>query len=216
MNIPRPALTAWLAGERSIALIATLLGGLSLYLFHRLAASSWGMAMLAVRDSEVAARAVGFNPVVVKTIAFALSAAFTGMAGGLFAALFAFVAPDSFPFSQSILFLLAVIVGGAGWTLAPVVGAVVIVVLPELIASLAEYRLLAFGALLLMVLWLAPEGVLGFLNRRLRRLDGAMAQPGAFSLTAFLAPVGQRQALRIDGLSIAFGGVRAAAGVALT
>ena len=49
--------------------------------------------------------------------AFALSAAFTGVAGGLFAALFAFVAPDSFPFSQSILFLLAVIVGGAGWTL---------------------------------------------------------------------------------------------------
>ncbi len=216
MNIPQPALAAWLTGERSIGVIATLLAGLSLYFYHRLAFSSWGMAMLAVRDSEVAARAVGFNPVVVKTIAFALSAAFTGVAGGLFAALFAFVAPDSFPFSQSILFLLAVIVGGAGWTLAPVVGAAVIVVLPELIAALAEYRLLVFGALLLLVLWLAPEGVLGFLSRRLRRLDGTRPQVRDFSLQAFLAPARQRQALTIDGLSIAFGGVKAATGVALT
>jgi branched-chain amino acid transport system ATP-binding protein/branched-chain amino acid transport system permease protein len=216
MNIPQPVLAHWLGGERSIAVIATLLAGLSLYVFHRLSSSSWGMAMLAVRDSEIAARAVGFNPVVVKTLAFALSAAFTGVAGGLFAALFAFVAPDSFPFSQSILFLLAVIVGGAGWTLAPVVGAVVIVVLPELIAPLAEYRLLVFGALLLVVLWLAPEGVLGFLSRRLGRRDGATAQLQDFSLDAFLTPASPAKALRIDGLSIAFGGVRAATGVALT
>src|SRR5215813_10369130 len=210
MNIPQPVLAAWLNGERSIAVIATLLAGLSLYVFHRLASSSWGMAMLAVRDSEIAARAVGFNPVVVKTLAFALSAAFTGVAGGLFAALFAFVAPDSFPFSQSILFLLAVIVGGAGWTLAPVVGAAVIVVLPELIASLAEYRLLAFGALLLVVLWLAPEGVIGLLSRLFLRIDRTPAQPGTFSLSAFLAVPHQRQALALEGLSIAFGGVRAA------
>ena len=156
MNLPQPVLASWLDGERSIGVSASLLAGLSLYFFHRLALSSWGMAMVAVRDSEIAARAIGFRPVIIKTIAFALSAALTGVAGGLFAALFAFVAPDSFPFSQSILFLLAVIVGGAGWTLAPVVGAAAIVVLPELIAALAEYRLLVFGALLLMVLWLAP------------------------------------------------------------
>ena len=57
------------------------------------------------------------------------------------------------------------IVGGAGWVLGPVVGAVVTVLLPELLSSLAEYRLLFFGALLLVVLWLAPEGVLGTLAR---------------------------------------------------
>ena len=79
-----------------------------------------------------------------------------------------FVAPSSFPFSQSILFLLAVIVGGAGWTLGPVVGAVVTVVLPELIvAALPSIACCIFGALLLAVLWLAPEGVLGTLARRL-------------------------------------------------
>src|SRR5262245_47986327 len=170
MNIAQPV-ACGLAGERSLGAIASVLAGLSLYFFHRLALSSWGMAMVAVRDSEIAARAIGLSPVLVKTLAFALSAALTGVAGGLFASLFAFVAPDSFPFSQSVLFLLAVIVGGAGWTLAPVVGAAVIVVLPELIASLAEYRLLAFGALLLVVLWLAPEGVIGLLSRLFLRLD---------------------------------------------
>ena len=216
MNLPQPVLASWLDGERSIGVSASLLAGLSLYFFHRLALSSWGMAMVAVRDSEIAARAIGFRPVIIKTIAFALSAALTGVAGGLFAALFAFVAPDSFPFSQSILFLLAVIVGGAGWTLAPVVGAAAIVVLPELIAALAEYRLLVFGALLLMVLWLAPEGVLGLLGRWLRRSDGATAQLRGFSMPEFLAAGGQRQPLTVEGLSIAFGGVRAATGVALT
>ena len=149
--------------------LSVVLAGLSLYVFHRLARAPLGKAMVAVRDSETAARAVGYNPVIVKTVAFALSAAFTGLAGGLFASLMTFVAPSSFPFSQSILFLLAVIVGGAGYTLGPVLGAAVIVVLPELIAWLAEYRLLLFGALLLVVLWLAPEGILGTLARYWRR-----------------------------------------------
>jgi ABC-type branched-subunit amino acid transport system ATPase component/ABC-type branched-subunit amino acid transport system permease subunit len=216
MNVPQPALGGGLVGERSLAVIATLLAALSLYFFHRLARSAWGMAMIAVRDSEIAARAVGFQPLSIKTLALALSAALTGVAGGVFAALFAFVAPDSFPFSQSILFLLAVIVGGAGYTLAPVVGAAVIVVLPELIASLAEYRLLAFGALLLLVLWLAPEGVIGLINRAFSRIDRTTAQMGNFSLHAFLAVPRQRHALTVDGLSIAFGGVRAANDVALT
>ncbi len=216
MNIPQPALGATLAGERGVTVIATLLAGLSLYFFHRLTSSSWGMAMVAVRNSEIAARAIGFRPVVVKTIAFALSAALTGVAGGLFAALFAFVAPDSFPFSQSILFLLAVIVGGAGWTLAPVVGAAVIVVLPELISHLAEYRLLVFGVLLLVVLWLAPEGVIGTLARRLGRIDKTTAGAGTFTFADFLGTGRDRRPLTVSGLTIAFGGVRAATDVALT
>jgi ABC-type branched-subunit amino acid transport system ATPase component/ABC-type branched-subunit amino acid transport system permease subunit len=216
MNIPQPNLGGLFDAERGIVVIAVVLAGLSLYLFHRLARSSWGKAMVAVRDSETAAQAVGLRPVVVKTIAFALSAAFTGLAGGLFAVLFNFVAPDSFPFSQSILFLLAVIVGGAGWTLAPIVGAAVITVLPELISSLAEYRLLVFGALLLVVLWLAPEGVIGTLARRLRWSDPRAAEPGNFGIGEFLAARGERSPLEVAGLSIAFGGVRAATDVALT
>ena len=113
MGITMPSLGPLAFAEGEIAMFATLLAGLALYLFHRLAGSAWGKAMVAVRDSETAARSIGLNPVAIKTVAFALSALFTGLAGAIFAPLMMFVAPDSFPFSQSILFLLAVIVGGA-------------------------------------------------------------------------------------------------------
>ena len=215
MGIVQPSFGRALEGERGLSAISVALAGLSLYLFHRLARGPWGKAMLAVRDSETAARAIGFNPILVKTAAFGLSALFTGLAGGLFASLMAFVAPSSFPFSQSILFLLAVIVGGAGWTLGPVVGAIVTVVLPELISSLAEYRLLIFGALLLLVLWLAPEGVLGTLARRLGKPGLRKADHADFDVAAFL---GRREhpTLAVEGLTIAFGGIRAATEVSLT
>ena len=165
MNLKPPAIAGWVFAEREMAVLAVMLAGASLYFFYRLANSAWGRGMVAVRDAEVAARSIGLNPVIIKTAAFALSAAFTGLAGAIFAPLFMFVAPDSFPFSQSILFLLAVVLGGAGWVLGPVVGAAISVVGPELLSWLAEYRLLFFGGLLLVVLWLAPEGVLGTLAR---------------------------------------------------
>jgi ABC-type branched-subunit amino acid transport system ATPase component/ABC-type branched-subunit amino acid transport system permease subunit len=215
MGIAQPALAGWLEGERGVVTLSVALAGVSLYLFHRLARAPLGMAMVAVRDSETAARAVGYNPVVVKTLAFALSAALTGLAGGLFASLMTFVAPSSFPFSQSILFLLAVIVGGAGYTLGPVLGAAVIVVLPELIAWVAEYRLLLFGALLLMVLWLAPDGILGTLSRLVRRRPSSAPEPSGVDIAAFLGG-SARPSLEVRGLTIAFGGVRAATDVVLT
>jgi branched-chain amino acid transport system ATP-binding protein len=75
-----------------------------------------------------------------------------GLAGGLQAALTGFIAPSSFPFSQSILFLLVVVVGGAGRMVGPLIGSAVVVFLPELLSGLAEYRLLVFGSALLIVL----------------------------------------------------------------
>src|SRR6266568_5704348 len=121
-------------------------------LFARLARSPWGLAMRAVRDSEVAAGSVGLNSVVVRTAAFTLSAIVTGVAGAFFSPLTSFVSPGSFSFMQSILFLFAVIVGGAGTVLGPVLGAAVVVLLPEALSRVAEYRLLLFGTLLLVVL----------------------------------------------------------------
>ena len=215
MNIVQPHFGRVFDGERGLAALTVLIAGGSLLFFCRLARGPMGKAMIAVRDSETAARAVGYNPVIVKTTAFALSAAFTGLAGGVFASLMTFVAPSSFPFSQSILFLLAVIVGGAGYTLGPLLGAIVVVVLPELISSLAEYRLLLFGALLLVVLWLVPEGILGTLARYLPRTSARPAKQDGFDIAAFLS-ADDRLPLVVSGLTIAFGGVKAATDVALT
>ena len=216
MGIAPPALGALVFAEREMAMLAVTLAGASLYAFHRLARSGWGMAMVAVRDAEPAARSIGLNPVIVKTAAFSLSAVFTGLAGGIFAPLLMFVAPDSFPFSQSILFLFAVIVGGAGWTFGPVVGALVSVVLPELLSSLAEYRLLFFGASLLVILWVAPAGVLGLLARLWRRTEPSVVAATAFDVAAFLAPKGAAGTLEVRDLGITFGGIKAASAVSFT
>jgi branched-chain amino acid transport system ATP-binding protein len=216
MGIAPPSLGALVFSEREMAMLAVTLAGASLYAFHRLARSGWGMAMVAVRDAEPAARSIGLNPVIVKTAAFSLSAVFTGLAGGIFAPLLMFVAPDSFPFSQSILFLFAVIVGGAGWTFGPVVGALVSVVLPELLSSLAEYRLLFFGASLLVILWVAPTGVLGLLARLWRRAEPSAWAATAFDVAALLAPKGAAGTLEVRDLGITFGGIKAAAGVSFT
>ncbi|MDB5602502.1 MAG: inner-rane translocator transporter [Xanthobacteraceae bacterium] len=216
MGLPPPSIGGFVFTEREIAMLAVALAGAALYLFHRLAASAWGQAMVAVRDAEVAARSIGLNPVTVKAAAFTLSAMCAGLAGGLFAPLLAFVAPDSFPFSQSILFLLAVIIGGAGWVLGPAVGAAVTVVLPELLSSLAEYRLLFFGALLLGVLWIAPEGILGTLARLFRRTDPRAANGDGFDVAAYLSPAGTSSNLDVNGIGIAFGGIKAAADVSFS
>jgi len=213
MGLTPPTLAGHAFAEREMAMLAIVLAGVSLYLFQRLAASAWGKAMVAVRDSETAARSLGLNPISIKTAAFAISAVFAGLAGAIFAPLMMFVAPDSFPFSQSILFLLAVIVGGAGWIFGPVVGAAVTVMLPEFLSSLAEYRLLFVGALLLVVLWLAPEGVIGTVARTLRRVDPRGAEGRGFDLAAFLSRGVVRHSLSVSDIGIAFGGIKAATGV---
>jgi branched-chain amino acid transport system ATP-binding protein len=213
MGLLPPAIGGWSLTEQEMAILTTVLAGASLILFHRLAESAWGKAMVAVRDAETAAGSIGLNAVVIKTAAFTLSAVFAGVAGAVFAPLMMFVAPDSFPFSQSILFLLAVIVGGAGWVFGPVIGAIVTVVSPELLSGLAEYRLLFFGALLLVVLWLAPGGVIGALANHLRRVDKSIADAGDFDLGGFLTGAAGHEALAVRGIGIRFGGVIAASDV---
>jgi branched-chain amino acid transport system permease protein len=214
MGIPMPMLGS-VDPAITLALIAIALMTAALGFYLRLRSSRWGLAMLAVKSSEIAARSLGLNPVLAKTLAFALSAALTGVAGSLVAPLMMFINPESFPFSQSILFVLAVIVGGSGTLFGPLLGALLIVLLPEALSDFAEYRLLIFAALLLCVLWLAPDGVLGALARRWwRPLDRrAPAVPDSTRLRAFFKGCGG--ALRVEGIGIRFGGVQAAQNVSL-
>jgi ABC-type branched-subunit amino acid transport system ATPase component len=170
--------------------------------------------MRAVKDSEVAAESIGLNPVAIKTLAFALSAACAGLAGALFASLSGFVTPSTFAFLQSILFVLVVIVGGAGTVSGPLIGAAIVVLLPEVLAGLAEYRLLIFGALMLAVLWAAPEGIVGEVQRWLRRRREPVLPPAPADALPLSART--RATLEVDGLTIAFGGVKAATGVAFS
>jgi branched-chain amino acid transport system ATP-binding protein len=208
MGVPTVKAFGAAFGERGVALLAIAFCALLTFAFWRLALSSWGHAMRAVKDSETAAESVGLNPVAIKTLAFALSAGCAGLAGALFAPLSGFVTPSTFAFLQSILFVLVVIVGGAGTVSGPLVGAAIVVLLPELLAGLAEYRLLFFGALMLVVLWLAPEGIVGEVQKWLRRRKAGVPP--------FPGEIPERQdrfSLHVSGLTIAFGGVKAATGV---
>ena len=217
MNIPAPAAFGYAFDERAIALFVVAFTTAALVLFARLKASPWGLAMRAVRDSEIAGQALGLDLVRIRTMAFALSAVLAGLAGAVFAAMTNFISPESFPFFQSILFLLVVMIGGSGTVLGPLFGAVVVVLLPELLSFLAEYRLLFVGALLLAVLWLAPEGVAGAIGRLTAGPPPARAaRAGGFDAAAFLAGGRSGEALRVEDLRIAFGGVQAVTGVGLT
>ena len=208
MGIPSPSAFGASFGERGVALLAIGISAVLLYAFWRLSMSNWGKAMRGVKDSELAAESIGLNPVAVKTVAFALSAFCAGIAGGLFAPLSGFVTPSTFAFSQSLLFVLVVVIGGAGTVTGPLVGAAVVVLLPEVLSGLAEYRLLFFGALLLLVLWIAPEGIVGETSRLLRRKrTGRVANAGAADALQ-LAPAATLP-VTVKDLAIAFGGIKA-------
>ncbi len=218
MGIPSPELGN-LAPDTGLALIAVALMVASFAFYHRLFRSGWGRAIRSVKASEIAARSLGFNPLATKTLAFTLSAGLAGLAGAMLSPLMMFISPESFPFTQSILFVLAVIVGGAGTVFGPLLGAVLIVLIPELLSAMAEARLLLFAGVLLGVLWIAPRGVLGVLQKRWAAPPAEMppARPDLALLGRALscdtvAPAG----LQVKDIGIRFGGVQAADKVSFT
>ncbi|HKK56338.1 ATP-binding cassette domain-containing protein [Marinobacter sp.] len=214
-GVPMPD-TGSLPADTGLALIAVALMVVSLMFFHRLAGSGWGRAIRAVKATEIAARSLGFNPVQTKTLAFALSALFAGLAGSLLSPLMMFINPDSFPFTQSILFVLAVIVGGAGTVFGPLLGAILIVLIPELLSGMAEMRLLLFSGALLAVLWIAPTGALGVLQARFSKPAPLTPRqkPDTDRLEKFLTcDAGAPDGLKVKDIGIRFGGVQAAEGV---
>jgi ABC-type branched-subunit amino acid transport system ATPase component/ABC-type branched-subunit amino acid transport system permease subunit len=208
VGIPSPFTTG------GTALLACVFCALVLFGFAVFVRSPLGLAIQATASAQSAAKSIGINPLPVRTIAFVVAALTAGLAGGLQAALTGFIAPSSFPFSQSILFLLVVVVGGAGRTLGPLIGSAVVVFLPELLSGLAEYRLLVFGSALLIVLWLAPGGIAGALDHLMKRKKAAPELPASLDLAlAHISKSGGM--LKVEGVRVAFGGVVAVAGVDL-
>ena len=216
IGIPAPTAFGLSFQERHTALLVLVVTAISIYLYARLSGSPWGKAMRAIRDSEVAGQSLGLDPVLVRTTAFALSAVLAGLAGGIFAAMSSFISPESFPFFQSILFLLVVMIGGADTVLGPLLGAVVVVLLPEFLAFLAEYRLLFVGGLLLVVLRLAPGGIVGLLGRLFVTPDIRARPERRQEIGAWLAEGARSQGLDADDLTISFGGVHAVSGFGFT
>jgi branched-chain amino acid transport system permease protein len=133
---------------------------LALIASNRLQHSRIGWAWQAIREDELAARAMGINTTVAKLQAFAIGAAFAGFAGALLASWQRSVFPENFLFTESINVLAMVIIGGMGSLAGVVLGAAVIVALPEIFRELAGYRLLVFGLMLMLLMIFRPQGIL--------------------------------------------------------
>ena len=140
-------------------MIALLLVLLALVVVNRLIRMPIGRAWEALREDEIACRALGLNPTGIKLSAFTIGAAFAGFAGSFFAARQGLVTPESFTFIESAMILAIVVLGGMGSQLGVIAAAAVMVLLQEM-RDFAEYRMLVFGfTMIVMMIW-RPQGLL--------------------------------------------------------
>ena len=142
----------------------------------RLRDSRVGWAWQAIREDELAAQAMGINVFVAKLQAFAIGASFAGVAGCLLASWQHSVFPANFMFTESINILAMVILGGMGNLFGVILGAALIVALPELFREFEQYRLLAFGLMLMVLMVFRPQGLLTFRGRR-QAVPAKMPEP---------------------------------------
>ena len=128
-------------------------------LVWRLERSILGLAWSAVREDQDAARGVGINTTLVKLTAFGLSAMIGGFAGVVFSGFQRFVSPESFSFWESLTVVLIIVIGGLGNLLGVIAGALTLVIVPELLRSYSDYRMLLYGATLVVIILLRPDGL---------------------------------------------------------
>ncbi len=168
-GIPRPSILGY-QFESTGAVTALSLGLLiaSAFVFWRLKESPWGRLLKAMRDDELASRGLGKNTRVAKVQAFAIACAFAGLAGVIYASYVGYIDPSNGSLDESILMLSALLVGGAGNFRGPLVGAVVLLLIPEILrfaaipdSVAANLRLLIYGLLLAVMIHIRPQGLSG-------------------------------------------------------
>ena len=123
-----------------------------------------GRAFIALRESEIAAQTIGIDLARYKTIAFAISAFYTGVAGGLFAYLITFLSPDAFSIELSIDFIAMIVIGGMGSILGSIIGAVILTGMQQILAGLLDLQILIFGISLIVFMIFMPKGISGMIT----------------------------------------------------
>jgi branched-chain amino acid transport system permease protein len=168
-GIPKPVIFGWQVSSHwgFLALTGLLCIGIS-WICSRIISSPFGRMLKTVREDDVFAQAAGKNVAACKVLIFAIGAAMAGAAGVLYAHYISFIDPTSFTVMESIFIISIVIVGGAGSLWGPVVGAVVLVTLPEILRFVgmpssiaANVRQILYGGLLVVFMMLRPQGLMG-------------------------------------------------------
>ncbi|MCL5264844.1 MAG: ATP-binding cassette domain-containing protein [Chloroflexi bacterium] len=189
----------------------------------RLNDSKIGRAWQAIRDDEIAAQCMGVHKSNLKLLAFATGAFLAGVAGVIFASWQQFVSPETFTIGELITIFCMIVLGGAGRLRGVVVGAIVLVVLPEFLREYSIYRMVIYGAVLVLIMRYRPQGLLGRGARwsaKKRQVTPASSISKITSSTKIEGPPGctpdDVPMLEVDNLSKAFGGLQAVQGLTFT
>jgi len=196
---------------------------LTIFAVNRLNQSRLGRAWTAMRDDEVAAEAMGIDLVKTKLLAFGLGAAWAGLAGVFFASKMTFISPESFTFFESVIVLCMVVLGGIGSIPGVILGAAILMILPEMMRQFALYRMLIFGGAMVGMMVVRPKGLLAVRRRTVQTPRQGSAHTASANMPQ-TPPVVSRQGggriveapveagltlLETHKLSVDFGGLRA-------
>jgi branched-chain amino acid transport system permease protein len=177
-NIPRPGLFGIDFSLREatiyIYFLMIALALFTVFVVRRLQNSRIGRAWIALREDEVACQAMGIDKTKTKLSAFAMGATWAGMAGVVFAAKTTFINPASFTIWESIIILCVVVLGGMGSAVGVIIGALVLILLPEYLRAFSEYRMLLFGAILVIMMVFRPGGIVSEVRQtyQFKKTDG--------------------------------------------
>lgn len=171
-NVPRPSVAGYsFESDAQILMLSVLLASACALTFYLIGNSPFGRALRALREDELATMALGKNTYALKTRAFVLACIFAALAGTLFAGYTRYIDPSSFNLAASLSLVAMVIIGGTGNIAGPMVGTLVIFLLPEALRFLnipdsiaANVRQLIYGLLIIVVLRLRPQGIAGELK----------------------------------------------------
>jgi branched-chain amino acid transport system ATP-binding protein/branched-chain amino acid transport system permease protein len=174
------------------------------------ASSRFGRSLVALRDAEVAAEACGVRKAPLLLTIFMVSGALAGIAGGLFATLQSYITPDAFTFDLSVLFFIAILIGGRGSVLGPLLATLLLTALPEVASPLVAWSTFLYAALLLAIVLLVPGGIADLLDFRSRRpLATARVIVPALGLVHELLGRIAGGTLELQQITLSFGAVRA-------
>ena len=137
----------------------------------RAKASRLGRALHAIRESEIAAEAMGIHTHHLKILAFALSAFYSGVAGSLYAHVTMYISPDIFNFLESARILVMLLIGGSGSIIGAVIGGVILTFLPEALRFMASWYMAIYGAGIILLIVYMPSGITGLITRLARRYE---------------------------------------------
>lgn len=175
-GMPAPIFTGFWGTETGFYLLTLIIALVGSWLCWNIARSNVGLSLIAIRDSPEAAEALGVPVYRLKVAVFTFSGLMAGIAGALYASLQTYITPEAFTFSISILFFVAILIGGQGSLIGPLIGIIVLGLLPEISGPLAKLSQLFYGVLLLFVVLFVPRGISSVFQRIGERRGGSVPE----------------------------------------